>query len=409
MESPLHLMRGCVTVTVEGALPEKLLNLCAGNGLRFWNASPASGYSLTMTIYRRDHSRLCALAERAQCRITSSSERGLPRTARPLKRRYAFIIGVALAAALLFWSSLFIWDLDVYGNETVSDAEILAALDECGVGVGSFWPFMSSDLIRCRVILRVPELKWLTVNVRGSHASVIVREATPKPELRDEYTPTDITAAKAGIITNIMAYAGETQVVKGQTVDQGELLVSGGVRSTLAQPRFLHACADIYARVWYDLTAKCPLKAAEKRYTGRSTTRYALIFGDERINFYGNSGISGAGCDKIISERSLAIKGVFALPVTLVKETLTEFETVYSEPNRQYLQNRLRELLNDRLARELGEDGTLIQSSFSAAVQDGYLVVTLHAECVENIAREQTMSEERIEEIRSLGPIQPQY
>ena len=73
-----------------------------------------------------------------------------------------------LTAVLLLLSSLFIWEINVEGNEKLTTGEILRALEECGVKTGTFWPGLDTDEIRCRMLLRLPELGWMTVNVHGS-------------------------------------------------------------------------------------------------------------------------------------------------------------------------------------------------------------------------------------------------
>ena len=69
------------------------------------------------------------------------------------------------------------------GNETLTTGQILRCLDECGVRPGTYWPALSNDLVRNDMILCLPELRWLTVNVHGSRAEVIVREKDPLPDI----------------------------------------------------------------------------------------------------------------------------------------------------------------------------------------------------------------------------------
>lgn len=64
-------------------------------------------------------------------------------------------------------SSLFVWRIDVTGNEALTTGQILRCLDACGVRPGTYWPGLSNDLVRNDMILRLPQLRWLTVNVRG--------------------------------------------------------------------------------------------------------------------------------------------------------------------------------------------------------------------------------------------------
>ena len=79
------------------------------------------------------------------------------------------------------------------------------------------------------MILRLPQLRWLTVNVRGSCAEVIVREKDPLPDITPDDTPVSIYAAATGVILHMDVYAGEARVAPGAAVEPGDVLVSGAV------------------------------------------------------------------------------------------------------------------------------------------------------------------------------------
>ena len=60
------------------------------------------------------------------------------------------------------------------------DEEILRALEQNGVGIGTFSFSLDPEGLRNRVLLEIPELSWLTVNVSGCRATVQVRERVKK-------------------------------------------------------------------------------------------------------------------------------------------------------------------------------------------------------------------------------------
>jgi len=253
------------------------------------------------------------------------------------------------------------------------------------VGIGSFWPSFTSDSIRSLVLAEIPELRWLTVNVRGSRAQVIVRERVPQPEIIDEDAPTDVVAAKPGIITELRVLQGRPVVEKNQTVLPGETLVSGSMTSGFAATRSERAMAEVWARTWYELTAVAPLAGEQKVPGDSGKTRWALQLGDRRINFYTGSGILGMNCDKIREEYRLAVPGLFILPVTLLRETLTPYETVTVTRDVDGLRAELEASLRERLLEEIGPEGEILSPGCTAVEADGLLYVTLRAECRERI------------------------
>ena len=68
--------------------------------------------------------------------------------------------------ALFFANSFFIWDFEVSGSETVPAEKILRVLEKQGLRRGSFaYSFRPQDICN-RALPELPELAWLTVNVR---------------------------------------------------------------------------------------------------------------------------------------------------------------------------------------------------------------------------------------------------
>ena len=264
MERLTDLLRGCVTLKAGGAFPAGFLNRLARGGVVFWNVVPEDPFTLILTIHTRDWKKAREIAKRCQCTLTAGRGRGAPAALRRLRRRMMLVLGLILCLAFLFWSSLYIWDIEVVGNENVSTEEILTALQAEGVGIGSFWPPFSGEDIRSRALLRLPSLGWITVNVRGSRAEVVVRERIPKPLIIPEKEACDVVAAKSGIVLEMQVLRGETMVKPGQTVLEGETLVSGLVSSSFAPPRLEHAMAEVKARTWYELTATAPLTEEKK-------------------------------------------------------------------------------------------------------------------------------------------------
>ena len=113
------------------------------------------------------------------------------------------------------------------GSETVPAEKILRVLEKQGLRRGSFaYSFRPQDICN-RALPELPELAWLTVNVRGCRAYVSVRDRVPKPELADDRTPTNVVAKRDALVTEVRAYDGRAMVRKGGTVGRGMSFRSG--------------------------------------------------------------------------------------------------------------------------------------------------------------------------------------
>lgn len=380
-----EILRGSVRVEVSGAAPQRLLNAMSEADMPFWDAVPQDAFTIRLGLYSRDLRNAKALATRCQCELKLLRESGAPVVKRRLRRRVALLVTAVSCFALLAASSLFAWDIRVEGNEQVSTGEILRALAGCGVEPGAFWPGWSSDEIRNSVILDIPELAWLGVSVDSSRAVIRVRERTEAPELVNSEGMGSVTARTTGIIDSMRVYQGAPLVAVGDAVVAGETLVSGEMPSEVGDTRYVRASAEIRARTWYEMSASAPLEYSGLEQSD-SRTRWALVIGDKRINFYLGSSQTPAGCGKIITEHPLAWGGVFTLPVTLVREQTLEYDSAAAAEDEEELSGRLEAVLRSTLERELSGRGEILDAQFTSSASDGRLVVTMRAECMEDIA-----------------------
>ena len=274
-------------------------------------------------------------------------------------------------------SSLFVWSVEVRGAERVSRGEILRALEDAGLTVGSFWPGLPADLLRSRALQQLPELGWMSVNVCGSRAIVQVREREEKPLLETETGEESLFASSGGVVRRISVLSGRAEVQAGEPVTAGQLLVT-------AIPGQGRARGSVTAETWRELIAVRPALETEKDPGRWRYSRFALIFGKRRLNLYFSSGKAIDGCDKIVSEYTLGQRGLFALPIRVVRETVVPCRTRETKAGFADIAARLMTRLQS------GLEGQVLEHSCTAAEKDGLLIVTLRAHCMENIALART-------------------
>lgn len=394
LKKAVKLLRGSVCVCAKSAYPERMLNLCSARGIEFWDVRWIDDTALSFCVARGDLRALRRAAEGCGAEVSIERTAGTPFFFARLRRRHALFAGGILCAALLLVNSLFIWDFEVTGNETVPTETILHALREHGVHRGTFiYSFRSQDICN-RVLPELKDLCWVAVNVRGCKAYVQVRERARAPERVNESEPTNVIAAKPGLITKVRALDGEKRVLPGTSVQQGQLLIAGvvdtgGTEKPSVTTRFLAGKGEVWARTWYDLTVRVPLTYEKKVYTGKEKRSHTLIWGENRLKIGAKgSSICNVDCDKIKNQTQWTLFGLFALPVTWETETLLPYELEITPRSRADAEAQGKDMLETYLAALLGETGSVTQRRFSTAVEGDTLVVTLSAECEEQIGKE---------------------
>lgn len=394
LKKAVKLLRGSVCVRAKSAYPERMLNLCSARGIEFWDVRWIDDTALSFCVARGDLRALRRAAEGCGAEVSIERTAGTPFFFARLRRRHALFAGGILCAALLLVNSLFIWDFEVTGNETVPTETILHALREHGVHRGTFiYSFRSQDICN-RVLPELKDLCWVAVNVRGCKAYVQVCERVRAPERVNESEPTNVIAAKPGLITKVRALDGEKRVLPGTSVQQGQLLIAGvvdtgGTEKPSVTTRFLAGKGEVWARTWYDLTVRVPLTYEKKVYTGKEKRSHTLIWGENRLKIGAKgSSICNVDCDKIKNQTQWTLFGLFALPVTWETETLLPYELEITPRSRADAEAQGKDMLETYLTALLGETGSVTQRRFSTAVEGDTLVVTLSAECEEQIGKE---------------------
>ena len=383
MSRAVNYLRGQVLVRVESAFPERVLNLCAARDLGFWDLQWESETAFTCRLSRADFRELRRAAGKLECSVTPLRRSGAPYTLHRLLSRPALAAGAVAVGLWLVLGSFFIWEFTIEGNETLPDEVILRALEEQGVGIGSFGLSLDGEDLRNRILLELPELVWLTVNVSGCRASVQVRERVPVPETVDRKALSNLVARQAGLVLEVHAFSGVKCVVEGMSVEEGQILISGVEDTENFGARTTAGLGEVKGRTWHTLTAKLPLTVQKKVYAGEKTG-YSLIFGKKRVKFFGNSSIEGRNYDKITKRMKLSFQGV-PLPVTVEQEKWQFFETQPAAADPAALEELGRAVLEDRLHREVEPYGTVSSSLCTAKARSGTLEVTLRAECEESI------------------------
>ena len=381
-------MRDRVRVTIRGAAPERVLSACASRGIQLSGASPVEDCSVSFQISSNQVGELKSICEKNQCIVVNVIQSRTGRLLRRGRRRWPLALLHATACLLSWLSSLFIWELRVTGNEKVSAGEILRAMEDCGVGVGTFWPKMNIDIVRAGVQRRVPELEWFTVNLRGSVAQIDVRERVDPPELLDNDAPYDLVAVRSGIIVNMRVLQGQPLVQRGALVTAGQTLVSGSPEDIQGEHRGVHALGSVRVRTAYCLTAKTPLSVQRAVSDAHPRTRLGLQIGKMRVFFGKSSSIPGVLCDKLYAVSVCAVPGLVRLPVSLVREDVTPLALSDAETPVKAARARLEQTLLDALQSAIGADGKIVSKSFAQSVSGGVLTVTLRCECEQEIADE---------------------
>ena len=250
-----QFIKGCVIIRVNGRHPERLLNLMREHGLPVRRVCGAKRDELQLTMHARDFRKLRPLMRKANCRAHILTRRGAPFALNRLWRRPVLWAGVLLASAAIALASTRVMHIEVTGCVRVPEALVLRALEEQGLRRFGAYPKRSLSEIAMGARLYDERIAWLTLMLQGSRLVVNVTETEPQVVTSDPEVPCDVVAVKDGILTDVAAYTGYTNLAPGDRVLSGDVLIAGeffpDTNEEVLEPLRVHARGRVLANVYY--------------------------------------------------------------------------------------------------------------------------------------------------------------
>ncbi|MGN0451686.1 MAG: sporulation protein YqfD [Acutalibacteraceae bacterium] len=265
---------GYLEVEYSGDVTEIILNICAKQGISLWGIKRRDK-KIRGFITVRDFKTLPRIAKGSGIRVHILKKRGFPFIARRYKKRLGIPVGAAIFFCFLEVMSCFIWTVEVSGNKTLPERDILAACEKIGVKEGAKKSSVNPKTAKQELLLELSKLAWASVNIEGCRVTVNVSESAQKAE--ENGTPTNLKATADGIITKINITSGNCLVKPGDTVAKGDLLVSGVIERA-DSTGFVRSVGNITAKTERELTVSAYYKRNVSEKTGRIKRKSVLSF-----------------------------------------------------------------------------------------------------------------------------------
>ena len=239
--------------------------------------------------------------------------------------RFGVPLGILLSAALLFYGSNIVMEIDVTGSDTVSVAEVTSILETCGVRRGTWIPDI--DFAQCEHTLRaeIDELAWVGVRHTGTRLVVEVMERTPEPEMQLTRQPSNIIAAQDGHIVSVSVYRGQLMKLVGDPVQKGDLLVSGLYTDETGHTGIRHAMGSIIGEYQQTEKFSCSYEQTLRRPTGEINTQKYLDLFTWHIPL-GSTDVPYADSIRTSGYHWFSLFGK-ELPIGIYQETFHEYRT----------------------------------------------------------------------------------
>lgn len=389
LERIANYIYGYVRVRIEG-YTSRALTAIHRAGIDYRDLS-GDGECIEFVTANRFKKTLSRALTGVGCRIEVSEQVGVLKTAYRYRHRPGIIVGAFVFAGVLWASTHFVWDISVEGNRRFSDGEVIASFEDFGLQYGSFIPGMDLDRMCHDYLIASDDMAFVSVNMEGTVANIVVKERTDKEAVWHTDSPSDIIAAEDGQIVSFAAWSGDARVHLGQVVKKGDLLIAGTMdreeNGQVVGYDTVRSYGTVEAEVYREFTVEIPLSGTHKCYTGKEKTEKEYKFFTKPVKSFRNSGNYEGFYDTIKGRERVELFGVVKLPIfadTVVYREYTEEPYEYTESQAaQIAEAKMMKLLSDELY-----GCELLSKKSTGSCEDGVYTLRCGVYCIADIAKE---------------------
>lgn len=348
--SIMKYITGYLRIQVTGYAPERFLNLCSNHNILMWKLLKIeNGYEFYITL--KGFRELKPFLKKTRTRVRIIERSGLPFKMHRYRKRKLFFAGICMCAICLFLLSRYIWNIEIVGNTSVTDAALLSYLEENGYGFGALKSGIDCTALEEQIRIDYSNIIWTSAQISGTKLTIQIKEnlVTGEDETDTDDSPRDIVADKDAVIESIVTRTGIPLVSAGTEVKKGDTLVSGCIEITddsgeSVNYHYVKSDADIYGYTTYEYSDSFSMSYTKNQYTGNTTKRYAVALVGKTIKLPWIK-VSYSAYDKTTDYMQLNPCSDFYLPFTLYSDTYAEYEKV----SLQYTKEEATELAKTHL------------------------------------------------------------
>lgn len=301
--------KGTITMEIESFMPEKFINLLWKNGIAAKNIKKVNITTLVLDVKLSDYVEISKIAKKTDTRVIIIGRNGLSFFLMKIRSRSALLLGVILFACIIYYLSTFVWNIEISTEHYISPFELRNQIKGFGVTTGLRKKNIDVYDIENRILRSNDEIMWVKARIEGVKLKVDVIERQSPPIIIVDGTPRDLIANKDGIVVRVFTTEGTAVVIKGDSIQKGDILVKGeqGKEGSLYPVR---AQGEVIAKTFYEEIKEVPLSSTSRIKTGNSISNLYIKFLNKKI-YLKNSLIPYGNYDKIENNDKFIDKEIY--------------------------------------------------------------------------------------------------
>ncbi len=379
-------LNNTVEFTVSGADTERFLTKCTGMGIEVKNPKKYDGYKLSGRVYAMDYKKLRNPARKMGLKLKLEKKHGAYFFAKKHRNKIGFILGISVIYFSMLIMNMFIWEIEVKGNERVETFEIMNSAEQMGLKKGTLAKSHTVQDMEWYIVRENEGLASAEINIQGSRAQISVSEMNEEPEMMyDDDMPVNIIASRYGVIRKIDVFDGQGTVKPGDAVMKGDLLVSAVYEDRHNKLTLKHSRANIVAETDYTIEVEFPLEQKIKKTGGVKKTVTEIEFLGLKIRLENSENCEGSLFET--EEKKLRFFWI-ELPINLITTRYFAVKENTVTYNFEQGKSGAYQLLFENEQEQL-KDCEILSKKLNESVKNGKYIIKADYICLMEIGEEQ--------------------
>lgn len=385
----LNHILGYVKIKVESVFIERFINICISKRIFIWDIQREKSSIMYANIGIKDFKRLKNVAKKTKSKVSIEEKSGIPFLLHRYRKRKNFFILCSIILISLVAMSRFVWNIEIEGLQTISEEEFMQELNDYGLKIGTRKSQINSNSIINKMRLTRDDISWMGIDIKGTNIIIKIKEKEKAPIVINKSDYCNIVSNKTGLITKINVQDGTKAVEIGDMVKEGDVLVLGLLEGKFSgETRYVHAIADVEAKVWYSKKEKFYYNQDIRKETGQIENKYSIKFNNFKINFTKTLS-KFQNYDTICKSKKILLFPNFYLPIEIVKKTNIEYKKISKTFTEEELIEIATEKLEIEIEAEIENKDNIINKQINVDKQEEYVEVEIIYEVIEKIGIEE--------------------
>lgn len=365
-----------VRISLHGVNLSRIYRECQNANITLFDIERKDYKNIEFDINAKDKKQIENIAKKQNYAILEHQNYGNAKITNFFKWRFGLLIGFLIFVVLNIVSNFFVWDIKIYGNQYVTNEEVLAVLQQNNISKGKIISGINPQKVENSLTDNLEKISMCSVIKKGTTVIVNIKEKLLASEAKNINGDVDIVAQTNLTITDLNVTSGTALKKVGDSVKAGEIIVAGYIEDSNGNKVPCNANAQIKAKTWH-FSSETYLKQIEvKTRTGNKRINSKLqIFG---MNFQ----VKNDNCDFENFEAETSEKYISNnfLPFKMLTTTYFEVTSQFVQQNFDADKQSVVEKCEKNALLQVKSDEVISKTFYVVDEKDDCFIVTSYVE-----------------------------